>query len=187
MPAPEGWDLHQFHEALLARARRLCLDARIQLKESPSDIVQETYARALRSDEPCRATNDGERLAYLFRIMGNAVIDKARAYHGPMRNVDLEQRWQQALDDSAAPWTDQVAGDGRSPLSEVLERERRDWRMTCLQQLPEREREAVTLHLEEELTPTLIGGRLGITKGAAAGLLHRGLERLADLMRKSDV
>ena len=56
----------------------------------------------------------------------------------------------------------------------------------ALVRLPDAQREAVILHHLQGMTLPTVAARLGRSEPAVAGLLHRGLKKLRELLRESE-
>ncbi len=75
-----------------------------------------------------------------------------------------------------------LAAEQSSP-SAIAEKNERLLRLAeALEQLPEVQRDAVVLHHLRGLPLAELAAQLGRSEGAAAGLLHRGIKRLRDLL-----
>jgi RNA polymerase sigma-70 factor (ECF subfamily) len=75
-----------------------------------------------------------------------------------------------------------LASEQSSP-SERAEKNEQLLRLAeALEQLPEAQREAVVLHHLRGLSLAELASHLGRSEGAAAGLLHRGIKRLRELL-----
>ena len=73
----DGWDLDQYRAALRRRAGTLRIDPRVQVRFDESDLVQETLMKAVQADQsPCKGTSHDERIAWLFAIQENLLLDK---------------------------------------------------------------------------------------------------------------
>ena len=126
------------------------------------DIAQETLLRALREDIP-------RDLPYLFRIVVNLVRTESRriAY----RRLDPGASADRVVDPREPAPLDRLVAE---------ERDRRLW--SALGSIPERERSALVLRYSEEMSCSEIGRVLGASPNAVSCLLHRGKERMRDLL-----
>jgi RNA polymerase sigma-70 factor, ECF subfamily len=175
------WDLSRYRKVLREQAERLRLNPRVQVRVDESDAVQETLKRAVESPHPCRGRSDAERLAWLFEILNNVVCDLYRQHHAGCRDVDREQM-KQALDDSTAEYLASLAGKEPSPSEQVQRDEKQERLARAIRQLPDGQREVVALIATEHKTTAEVAALLGKTEGAVAGLYHRGIKRVKELL-----
>jgi RNA polymerase sigma-70 factor (ECF subfamily) len=162
---------------------RLQLEPRLRGKLDPSDVVQQTLVKAHQNREQFRGGTDGERAAWLRRILANTMIDAARKYQ---RELAVEHGLERALDDSSARLEAWLAADQLSP-SEVVSRQEQLLRMAgALAQLPDDQRQAVELHHLRDVSVADIAAQLGRTEASVAGLLRRGLQRLRQLLQAAE-
>lgn len=160
---------------------RLHLDARLQGKVDPSDLVQQTLAKAHQHQEQFRGRTAAEQAGWLRRILVNTMIDAARKYG---RELDLE-RSLEALHQSSARLEAWLADDGTSP-SEAASREEQLLRVArALAALPDDQRGAIERHHLRDQPVAAIAAELGRTEASVAGLLRRGLKRLRELLAEN--
>src|SRR5260370_42647696 len=95
---------------------RLQLDPRLQGKLDPSDVVQQTLAKAHQNREQFRGRTEGEQAAWLRRILANSLIDAARKYQ---REVAVEVAIEQAVNASSARLDARLAAEQASPGESV--------------------------------------------------------------------
>ena len=126
------------------------------------DIAQEAVLRVLSEGEP-------RDLPYLFQVVLNLVRNEARRI--ARRRTGLSS----ALDRVADP-----ADPG--PLQNVLadERDRRLW--SALGTIPDRERSVLLLRFAEGMTCSEIARVTGASPNAVSCLIHRGKERMRELL-----
>lgn len=148
------------HEAAL----RAYLSKRFPSLPDHDDLIQETYARLLRVDDPARLIHPK---AFLFTTARNAAIDLFRRRDG---------RPQESLDEIIElPLLDPPAG-----VVETMERrQRRETLTEALQSLPERCREVMLLRYLDGCSGKEIAGRLGISLGTVKGHLLKGVRDCA--------
>jgi RNA polymerase sigma-70 factor (ECF subfamily) len=172
-----GWDLERFREYLRLLAR-VQMDPRLQGKLDPSDVVQQTLLEAYQKRDQCRGTTDAERAAWLRGILAHNLADALRAFGRDKRDVDRERSLEESLRQSSAHLERWLAADEPSPGEQAVRQERAIRLAIALAELPEGQREALVLQYWHGWTLAEIGGHLGRTPAAVAGLLKRGLRKL---------
>ena len=184
--APDaGAALHQFREYLLLLAR-LRLDRRLQGKVDASDIVQQTLLEACRAPEQFRGRSEGERKAWLRRILLRNLANAVRDLGRQKRDVHRERSLDAALEDSSARLEALLAAEQSSSGERAVRNEEVLRLEEALATLPEGQREAVVLRHFHDWPLSEISRHLGRSQAAVAGLLHRGLTRLHELLREGD-
>lgn len=187
MPQPESsppvQPLEQYRSYLLLLAR-MQLDRRWQAKVDPSDIVQQTMLEA-----HLQAKNLGDDstalMAWLRKALAHNLIDHLRGLRRDKRDAAREQAITRNVDHSSQQLANLLAADQSSP-SQLAARNEDLLRMAdALSQLPEPQRDAVMLHHLQGCTLREVAEILGRTEPAVAGLLHRGLKKLRQLMQSS--
>jgi RNA polymerase sigma-70 factor (ECF subfamily) len=161
---------------------RLQLDPRWQAKLDPSDIVQQTLLQAHQARHTFRGQSAAERAAWLrqilARVLANAVRDLGRA----KRDVGRERSLEVALEESNARLEGWLAAEQSSPSESVERNERLLQLAAALAQLPEDQREAVTLHHLQGWSLGELAKHLDRSEAAVAGLLHRGFKHPRELL-----
>ena len=109
-------------------------------------------------------TGEAKVSTWLYRVTMNLCIDRQRRRRGSMT----------ALDEVAEP-----PDPGRSVAETMQERQRNDALQAALQQLPDRQRQAVVLRHLEELSNPEIAGIMEISTEAVESLIARGKRALA--------
>jgi len=173
-------DLEPFRSYLLLLAR-LQLETKARHKIDPSDIVQQTMieAHAKRTQMPAIR---GQRIVWLQKALANNLIDAMRAMRRDKRDVRREQSLEAAIAESSLRLAGLLAGRDPSP-SHRLEQQEQGLRLAvALQQLPEAQREAIVLHHLQDLPLSEVAVELDRSDSAVAGLLHRGLKRLREIL-----
>ena len=161
---------------------RLHLDARLQGKVDPSDLVQQTMTKAHQHREQFRGQTAAEQAGWLRRILVNTLVDAARKFG---RELDLEQSLE-ALHQSSARLEGWLAADQSSP-SEVAARQEQLLRVArALAALPDDQRVVIERHHLRDQAVAAIAAELGRTEASVAGLLRRGLKRMRELLAESE-
>jgi len=179
--AAHGWSLERYREYLGLLAR-LQLAPGLRGKLDPSDIVQQTLLQAHQNQEQFRGTTDGERVAWLRRILANNLGEAVRRYGRKQRDIKLERSLEAALEESSARLEGWLA-DTSSPGQQVLRQESLLRLARALAELPEDQRMAVELHHLRGLSLKDTGAEMGRTKEAIAGLLFRAIKKLKERLR----
>src|SRR6516162_3457336 len=139
---PLDWSLERYREYLrmLARVRLVRLDHRLQSRLDPSDLVQETLYKALKSRDQFRGKTDGELAAYLRRILANTIVDAARGADNLVvgsLEADLEQY--------STNLSKLLPLEQSSPSDRLMREEQLVKLANALAKLPEAQRTAVEL------------------------------------------
>lgn len=144
-----------------------------RLPWAASDLTAETFARALISRERFRDEHGGSALPWLLGIARNVLADT-------LRQDRIETRARQRL---GLP-VDLASEDGftkvEDRLSPRLALERH------VNALPPGEREALELHVVEELAYDEVSEKLGIRPAAARMRVSRALRRLSQAVSKEE-
>lgn len=151
--------------AILAELPRLRRYARAMLgdRAAADDLVQDTLERAWSRISQWRPGSDLR--AWLFGIMHNLRVDQLR--RGGLATTSLDD------EDEAA---DVPVRPTQTDLLEVMDLE------TALRQLPDEQREILSLVALEEMSYADIAALLGIPIGTVMSRLSRGRERLRLVM-----
>jgi RNA polymerase sigma-70 factor (ECF subfamily) len=176
-----GRSLEGYREYLRVLAR-LQLDARLQAKLDPSDLVQQTLLKAHEKREQFRGGAEGELTAWLRQILANQLAEAARRFGTGGRDVALERSLQDALSASSARLEAWLAEEGPSPSGQAVRNEEVLRLSAALAQLPDDQRRAVELHHLKGLAAAEVGEMMGRSTRAVAGLLLRGMRRLRRLL-----
>lgn len=147
------------HRAVYAVAYRVLGDA-----DAAADAAQDTFVRALSALEGFRS--DSSFRTWLLRIAGNTATSVGRK-STRRREVPL---------DGAAAWL----AAGGDPEGDAVLRGETERVEAALARLPVKQRLAVTLRLNEELTHREIADVLDSTEGAVRVNYHLGIKRLRE-------
>ena len=168
-------ELYRNYLALLARLR---IGRRLQGKVDPLDMVQETFLAAHRDFARFRGTTEGELVAWLRQILACKLAELARRYSRQRRDVRLERRLTDELDQSSRSVSQCLAAPESSPSQRAA---RREWAVLladALHTLPPDYADVIVLHHLEGLTFPEVAGRMGRTLDSVKKLWMRALARL---------
>jgi RNA polymerase sigma-70 factor, ECF subfamily len=149
---------------------RMHLDYRLRSRIDPEDVVQDVFRKALEKWDQCRES----RKAWLRHILLNHLKDLVDKMTAQKANVDLEV----ALEFSSVRLDAILIADHSSPSQKAARNEDMAILAESLAKLPLKQQEVVILNRLHGLKLEEVAAKLGITLGAAGGLLHRGLEAL---------
>jgi RNA polymerase sigma-70 factor (ECF subfamily) len=156
------------------------LDAQLQVKVSPSDIVQETLLAAHRDFAQFRGTTRGELVAWVQRILHNRVQTAGRHYRGTgKRDLAREVNGAESPD---GRWAELAVGTS-TPSGHAVAAEESARLEAALRQLSPREEQVIRLRNELQLSFAEVGVALECSADAARKLWSRALKRLADNLK----
>jgi RNA polymerase sigma-70 factor (ECF subfamily) len=177
--------LEHFREYLCLLAR-LRLDRRLQGKLDPSDVVQQTLLEAYQGLDQFRGQGEAQEAAWLRQILARNLANAVRDLGRAKRDVALERSLEAAVAESSARLEAWLAAEQSSP-SQRAERNEQGVRLAqALATLPEAQREVLVLRHLQGWSLAAISEQLGRSPSAVAGLLHRGLKQLRELLREPE-
>jgi RNA polymerase sigma-70 factor (ECF subfamily) len=182
MTHASGYDLNALERfrPYLALLARLQSKLRLQGKFDPSDIVQQSLLNAVQAIDGYRGRTDAEMAAWLRQILAHQIANARRDFKREKRDVRREMSIQAGLDRSSVRLDAWLAADQTSPSQRVVNAEQGLALAAALAELPEAQREAVTLHHLADWTLAEVGQQLGRSPAAVAGLIKRGLRALRE-------
>jgi RNA polymerase sigma-70 factor (ECF subfamily) len=167
---------------LLARTG---IDASLQGKADPSDLVQETFLKAHQHFDQFRGQGEAELAAWLRQILARSLADLVRRYHlAESRRSGRERSLEQLLATSSQALNNLLAGAAGSPSESAERRELSVVLANALAELSEEQREVIVLRSLEERDWPEVAKRMGRTAGAVRMLWVRALKRLRPLIEK---
>ena len=170
------------YRAYLTLLARLQIDRRLQAKFGASDIVQETILEAYQTQEQFRGKTDGTLAAWLRKILAHNMADAGRAHRRAKRTIDLERSLEQGLAHASTCLVKILPARQSTPSRRLMRAEESIRLVTALARLPDAQRQAIELHHLKEMSLKDAATQLDRSAAAVAGLLHRGLKKLRDLM-----
>ena len=186
-----GRDSKRAHEYDRYRSYLLLL-ARMQLsawprnKIDPSDVVQQTLLEAHQNREQFQG-NESDWAAWLRRALANNLVDAMRALRRGKRDIAREHSLEEAVEHSSAQLAEWLHAAHASPSDRAVRNEDLLRLADALAQLPAAQREAVELHHLQGWPISELARHLGRSESAVAGLLHRGLQKLRQLMQAEEL
>jgi len=154
--------------------------------EEASDLVQKTMLAAHAQREAFRGQSPVEVAVWLKQILRREVIDAYRHRRRLKRDVHREVPLEAEVDDSFSRTNNWLAAVESSPSQRVTRDEEMISLACAISQLPESQREAVVLHHLQGATLAEVAVKLQRTEAAVAGLLHRGMKQLRELLEEPD-
>jgi RNA polymerase sigma-70 factor, ECF subfamily len=179
-PSPDR-DFVQYGSYLYLLARSH-IGRRNQSRLDPSDIVQQTLLHAHQKQSQFRGASEAELMGWLRQILANNLADAVRGLARAKRDVSRERSLDQELDDSFTRVDGWLAAVQSSPSQQAVRSEELIRLANALTSLPLAQREAIVLHHLQGLALAEVGQQLDKSPAAVAGLLHRGLKRLREIL-----
>ena len=180
---PQDVQAYRSYLYLLARSH---IGTRHQAKIDPSDIVQQTLLDAHQKQVQFRGDTEAEWMAWLKQILANNLADAVRGLARAKRDVSRERSLDEQVGDSFTRVDGWLAAAQPSPSQNAVRAEELIRLANALTNMPEAQREAIVLHHLQGLPLADVASQLNKSPAAVAGLLHRGLKRLRELLSASD-
>jgi RNA polymerase sigma-70 factor (ECF subfamily) len=178
-----GTELEKLRPLLVLLARQN-LHPRLWKDIDPSGVVQETLVEAHQSQTQFQGNGPAALKGWVRSILLNNLRDALRKIHRGMRDVDREVPMAAAVADSTCRLEAQLAGTDPSPSEIAMKNEDLLGLAAALQHLESAQRDAVELHHLQGRSLAETALLLGRTESAAASLLHRGLQKLKEHLKK---
>jgi RNA polymerase sigma-70 factor (ECF subfamily) len=175
------WPVEDYRDYLLLLVR-LQLGPGLHAKLDASDVVQQAILHAHERRTQFRGGTEAEWLAWLRKILANALAAAARRLHAQARDPARERSLDAELEHSTSRLERVLAADQTSPSERVVRGEELLRLAHAIARLPEDQRRVVELHYLKGLTVADVAQQIGRTRPAAVGLLFRGLKRLRELL-----
>lgn len=167
---------------LLARTG---IDASLQGKADPSDLVQETFLKAHRHFEQFRGESEAELTSWLRQILARTLADLVRRFRrAEGRKAGRERSLEQLLHSSSQALDHLLADAASSPSQSAQRRELSVVLANALDELADDQREVIVLRNLEERDWEDVARRMGRSPGAVRMLWVRALKRLRPLIEK---
>ncbi len=155
------------------------LDPDLRAKNSPSDLVQETFVEAQRDFGQFQGDTEAELLAWLRQLLLHRVGKLRRRYRDTHKRR-LGREVALGGDSSSGGLAGGLAADVLSPSGQAMEHEQDQALQAALGRLPDDYRRVITLRYQEQLPFEEIGRLLERSPDAARKLWARAVERLQE-------
>ncbi len=162
----------------LARSQ---LSARFERKFDHSDIVQKTLLKAFTARQQFNGKTEGERMAWLRKILVRQVAQAIREVKRQKCDIDREKSIAEALDASSMRLADFLKADQSSPSQQAVRHENILIIAEAIESLPENQRQVILLRFWEGMTKRQVADTLGKSEHAVSGLLYRATKELRRL------
>ena len=180
----KGELLNRFRPYLNVIAQRH-LDERLQSRLDYADVVQITFLEAFRDFDSFRGDTVESLLAWLRHILRNNV-STAHQHHltAQKRSArkEVTLRISSESGGSSLGMQDILPSESSSPSQRMMRDEASVVLATCLEQIPETQRDAIRMRYLDGVSLKEISDRTSKSEMAVAGLLKRGLRALRDEM-----
>ena len=181
MCADADW-LQRVEDELMAMVS-LAIPAYLRAKVDIDDVRQGARLKLHQNQKALEGRSAGEQRAYLKEVLASELTDVIRRYQTKGRHTTRERSLEAALDDFSGRFGQSLAADQTSPSGRASRAEQAIRLETALCSLQERQREAVRRHHLQAMTIEETAKAMGLTKGAVAGLIARGVKHLRDLLQ----
>lgn len=159
------------------------LDAQLQQKVAPSDVVQETFIDAHRNFRKFSGSSEAELFAWLRQILLHKAADAGRRFRGTAKR---DIREEQTLDADSSQANLQVACHDPSPSGYAIGNERERKLLDALRQLPPDYHQVIELRSLERLPFAQVANRMGRSEDAVSKLWFRAIKQLREKLTHLD-
>jgi RNA polymerase sigma-70 factor (ECF subfamily) len=173
------FDRFRTYLRLLAEAH---LDRRFHAKLEASDVVQQTLMEAYEKREQFAGHSEAQLAGWLRQALVHNIGDAIRCLGRVRRDISRERSLDAAIENSFSRAEQWLASAQTSPSQHAVRSEELLQLADSLAELPDAQRESVVLHHLQGWTLTELAQHMGRSESAVAGLLHRGLKRLRELV-----
>jgi RNA polymerase sigma-70 factor (ECF subfamily) len=184
-PEQDNWgsDVEKLRPLLVLLARQN-VHPRLWKVVDPSGVVQDTLVEAHRGREKFQGNGTLALKGWIRSILLNNLRDAIRRAHREVRDVDREVSMAAAFGETTRRLESQLSGGGPSP-SEIAMKNEDVVDLACaLERLESAQRDAIEYHHLQGRSLSETASLLGRSESAAAALLHRGLKKLKEHLKK---
>ncbi|MEM9825869.1 MAG: sigma-70 family RNA polymerase sigma factor [Planctomycetota bacterium] len=178
-----GVDAIAKYEPYLRMLTRVHARPAYRAKVDASDIVQQAMTQAVAGIDGFRGTTEAEFRGWLRKILSHHLFHLDRDLHRDKRDIRREQSMEEKLAQSSLRLGGILAGDGPTPSQVAALGENVVRVAEAIEHLPGPQSDAIRLHYLEGLKLAEVAERMERSKGAVAGLLHRGMKTLREQLQ----
>jgi len=168
----------EHYRAFLRLRARLDLDPRLQGKFDLSGVVQQTLLEAHQGLDRFRGDGEDALIAWLQQILHRNVLDEIRR----LRRIKYDAALECSLEELTSRSYAALALEQSSPSTCAARNEDLLRLSTALERLPADQQTAIVLHHLQGVPLADVARHMERSKPAVAGLLHRGMLRLKELL-----
>ena len=179
-------DLDRFR-AYLTILARTHLGNRFERRLDASDIVQTTLLEAHQKRGEFRGAASAELAGWLRAILVNNIADAIRAQVRDKRDIRRERSLEANIEDSFARADAWLAAEQSSPSAQLMRSEQQLALADAIARLPADQADAIVQYHLRGMSLRELAEHFERSEAAVAGLLHRGLKQLRQLMARGDV
>lgn len=149
----------------------------VRRREDASDVIQQTELEAAQAIANFRGATEPEFSAWIKQILRRNVATVCRNHRAAKRDIGREQFLDDKHPSASLSWRIPAA-NAPSPAQQVMRGEAALELAAALEKLPDQQRIAVRMRHLEGMKIDDVAAEMGITAGAAAGFIRRGVEGL---------
>jgi RNA polymerase sigma-70 factor (ECF subfamily) len=176
-------ELYRNYLRLLARTQ---VGGALRARLDPSDLVQETLLEAHRDFPRFAGGTENELMAWLRRILVRNLADQIKRYQTQKRYWKRQESLEKLLDRSSAEAHEALTRGISTPSAQAARREHAALLADALAQLPPDYRDVILLRNLDKLPFDAIAARMNRSSGAVRMLWARALEKLSQLLHRSN-
>ena len=165
---------------------RTSVDRRFQTRLEPSDLVQQALLNAYQRRDQFRGSTEAELACWLRQVLVNQVTDAMRGLGRHKRDVSRERSLETHVEESFSRVDQWLAAGQSSPSVGAAKAEEKLRLADAVHELPADQLQAVTLHYLHGCTLAEVAKELDRSRAAVAGLLHRGLKSLRQILEERE-
>lgn len=175
----ETWQRHlETYREELRMIAELDIDGALQGKLDLSGVIQQTMLEAHQGISNFRGSTESELLSWLRRILANNLLDEIRR----MQRVGYDARLDLSIHQSSQSLDRILQADHTPPEIRAEKNEQLLLLARAMLQLTQDQRYAVTRHHLQNATVAMVAEEMGRSREAVAGLVHRGIIRLREVL-----